>query len=187
MELHKTDTHLGMAVNTPREAEFFLNALHEHHTVLEWGSGASTFAIAKKVKRVCSIEHNRDWFNELIDQMPGNVHLCYVPQNSEPQPGHDGTRKEFYDYIQKAIQLADIYGKFDIIFIDGRARVACAEICHLIGHKDTQVFVHDYDHPNPKYKRTEYQPIEELHLDRLNGEFTMHRFKIKKLNNDGPF
>jgi hypothetical protein len=34
-----------------------------------------------------------------------------------------------------------------VIFIDGRARVGCASICKKLGHKDTIVFIHDFERP----------------------------------------
>lgn len=169
-----------MTVNNQAEQDYFINSLKDTDVVLEFGSGASTNFIAKHVKKVFSIENNHDWFVKVSSRIMPNVHLEYVEQNADPAPGHDGTKEEFHDYIQKAIQLADRYGKFDVIFIDGRARVACAEICQLIGHKDTKVFIHDYNHPNPQYTRTEYFPAEEF-LERVGGEFTMWQFKIKAL------
>ena len=51
--------------------------------------------------------------------------------------------KEEYLNILKIIPRLKKYSN-DIILIDGRARVACASKCHLLGHKDTLVFFHDF-------------------------------------------
>lgn len=169
-----------LTVNNQEEEDFLLSRLKPEHKVLEFGSGSSTIEIAKHVKHICSIEHHSEWFERVMQQLPPNAHLCWVPQNSEPEPGHDGTKKNFNDYVQKSIELCDKYGPFDVIFIDGRARVACAEICEKIGHKDTLVFIHDYNHPNPQYLRDEYFEAEQW-LERVDGEFTMWLFKIKAL------
>lgn len=176
-------TPFCMTVNTQAEADFFIKHLKPEHRVLEWGSGASTIEIAKHVKQVFSIESNLDWFGKIVGKLPDNAQVFYVPFNTEEAPGHDGTYEEYKNYVDIGINLAQNHGKFDIIFIDGRARVACAAICEQIGHKDTLVFIHDYNHPNPKYLREEYFPAED-HLNRLDGELTMWKFNIKAFDKE---
>lgn len=175
----------SMTVNNQEEADFFLKHLKKNHTVLEWGSGASTIEIAKHVKKLVSIEHNESWYNKVSQEIPENVDLHYVPFNTEEDPGHDGTYEQYKDYVDKAVELSKQHGKFDVIFIDGRARVACAAICKQIAHKNTLVFIHDYNHPNPQYLRQEYFEAEE-HLNRLSGEFTMWKFAVKGMDEDAP-
>jgi hypothetical protein len=172
-----------MTVNTQAEADFFIKHLKPEHRVLEWGSGASTLEIAKHVKQIFSIENNLTWFGKIVGKVPDNAKVFYVPFNTEEGPGEDGSYEQYKDYVDAGIDLANNYGKFDVIFIDGRARVACAAICEQIGHKDTLVFIHDYNHPNPKYLRSEYFPAED-HLNRLDGELTMWKFNIKAFDKD---
>lgn len=173
------DNHYGMTVNNQEEADFFLNNLKPTDNVLEWGSGASTKTIAARVGHICSIEHNPEYFESIIKENIPHAHICLVEPNAQPGPGEDGSYDEFRDYVNKARELSEKYGKFDVIFIDGRARLACASICSMIGHAGTRVFVHDYDHPKEEYKRREYLPMEKHFLNREEGVFTMWRFNIK--------
>lgn len=170
---------LKMMVNNYEEQEFFLNHLHKDMRVLEYGSGASTLAIAPLVKELVSIEHNEEWYRKMAAQVPENVLLYFMKPDSEPKPNYDdGTYEDFKSYIELPLILTEKRGKFDVIFIDGRARVGCASICKLLGHKDTLVFIHDFNHPEEKWRRPEYYEAEK-YLERIDGVFTMWKFKIK--------
>lgn len=82
MDLTKFNGHqFGIEANTKAEADFLLNQLKPHHIVLEWGSGASTITIASKVKKVYSIEHNLEWFNEMGKCLPKNAEMAFVRPN----------------------------------------------------------------------------------------------------------
>jgi len=171
-------SELKMMVNNLQEQEFFLSHLTKDMRVLEYGSGASTLAIAPLVKEVISIEHNTDWYNDTKSKMPGNVKLFMVPCNKEPDPSYDdGTLDDFKDYVVHPTSFA-AEQPFDVIFIDGRARVACAEVCKFLGHRNTLVFIHDFNHPEEKWRRPEYYAVEK-YLERMDGVFTMWKFKIK--------
>lgn len=194
-----------MMVNNQEEEDFFLSHLTKDMRVLEYGSGASTLAIAPLVKELMSIEHNEDWYRNISAQAPANVKLYFMKPDSEPKPEYDdGTYSDFESYIelplilskvragiikanregnQSAIKLltshiSHLTHGFDVILIDGRARVGCASVCHLLGHKDTLVFIHDFNHPVEKWRRPEYYEAEK-YLERIDGVFTMWKFKIK--------
>lgn len=169
----------GLETNNQEEADFFLKHLQPHHTVLEWGSGVSTKTIASKVNAVHSIEHNMEWFNIVNKQLPQNAKLYLATPNATEGPGEDGNYQQYSDYVEKALEISYNQNKlFDIIFIDGRARVECAKVCKNIAHKDTLIFIHDYNHPDEKYRRNEYYEAEK-HLERVDGVFTMWKFKLK--------
>lgn len=173
------DQNYGMETNTKAEAEYFLNHLKPEHIVLEWGAGASSISIAKRVKKVYSIEHNGPFCEKIKPLLPDNVTLHFVPYNSEEGVGEDGNYDEYKDYINKAIEISTAENiKFDIILIDGRARVECAKICKELAHENTIIFIHDYNHPDPKYTRKEYYQAEQ-YLEKLDGEHTMWKFKVK--------
>lgn len=129
------------------ESDLLLNSLHPTHHVLEWGSGASTLEIADKVNSIVSVEHSREWFNQLAK--PPNLILILAEPNSDFVEGEtDGTYSQFKTYIHAPLN----YGPFDVILIDGRARVECAKICCKISKPETMIFIHDFD-------RKEYAPI----------------------------
>ena len=75
---------------------------------------------------------------------------------------------EFKDYIESPIE----YGPFDIILIDGRARVSCSSICKLLSHENTIIFIHDFHRP-------EYQEALK-YLELIDSVKTMSKFKLKK-------
>lgn len=168
-----------MMVNCQEEEDFFLSHLKPNMRVLEYGCGTSTMAIAPLVKEVVSIEHNKDWYRRMADQVPDNIKIYFMPCDMEPTQDYtDGTYEDFKSYIELPIILNEKKEKFDVIFIDGRARVGCAEVCSTLGHKDTLVFIHDFNHPDEKWRRNEYYNAEK-YLQRIEGIFTMWKFKIK--------
>lgn len=152
------------------ESDFFLSHINENHIVLEWGSGDSTVEIAKRAKKVISIEHQEEWFKKVCPTLPINAELhLKKPNLPYVEGGHDGTYDQFKDYCDFPVSLE----KFDIIFIDGHARVDCAKMAIKLSHDNTLIFIHDFF-------RKEYQPILEL-LDKVSSEDSMFMFKIKKL------
>ena len=150
------------------EQNFFISHLNDDLRVLEYGSGSSTEEISKKVKEVISVEHQEHWHNKLINQNLKNCKLLLEKPNLPYTEGiTDGTYEEFKNYIESPLD----YGLFDIILIDGRARVSCADFTKKISHKKTLIFVHDFN-------RQEYQEINNL-LEHVQTVGTMAKFKIK--------
>lgn len=161
MELNKMFT-------SKNESDFFLSKLKPEHYVLEYGSGSSTTEIAQKVKQVVSIEHQEDWYLKIKNTLPSNVELILSkPNMSYEEGGHCGTYEEFETYVNSPVNR----GPFDIIYIDGRARVECAKLCSKMATKDTLIFIHDFD-------REEYQSILSI-LEYVEHVETMYMFKIK--------
>lgn len=151
------------------EEIFFLSHLNDTTIVLEFGSGESTIEISKKCKKIVSIEHQKEWYDFLINKIPSNCSLILKEPNLEYVEGKtDGSIEEFYDYVNSPVSL----GPFDIILIDGRARVSCCSICSKLAHENTIIFVHDFE-------RVEYQLcLDYLELIEIKGK--MAKFKLKK-------
>lgn len=149
------------------EPEFFLSHLRKKHKVLEYGSGESTLEISNRVSEVVSIEHDHTWYKKLLEKKPDNVTLLF----KQPSMGYieglnDGTYDQFKHYITAPLE----YAPFDIILIDGRARVECAKLCKELGHEETNVFIHDFH-------REEYKEANK-YLKQTGGVGTMARFDI---------
>jgi hypothetical protein len=117
-----------------------IDAVQEHLKLLgggarvfEFGSGASTVWLGRRAADVYSVEHDESFAEimrrVLVDaDIIDTVHLIEAPPtiSSEPQvrsgrPGED--ELDFSGYVDALAQLG---GKFDVICVDGRARVACA-------------------------------------------------------------
>lgn len=62
----------------------------------------------------------------------------------------DGTKEEFWDYVG-AVSFFNV-STFDAVFVDGRARVACAEAALLYMSQKSVLFIHDWE-------RDYYRPI----------------------------
>lgn len=99
--------------------------------VLEWGSGASTVWLARRCRRVDSIEHDVAWAESMRRVLPDNVVLHVVPPvDARTRLTRDvvGSAKrgfEGLDFAAYVAQARRIPGDFDLIVIDGRAREAC--------------------------------------------------------------
>jgi len=179
-----SSNNLKMEVNNQGEEDFFLSHLRPNMRVLEFGSGISTITIAPLVKELVSIEHDSKWYAKTKSMLPNgsNVTLCYIAPNQPPtQDYDDGTYEDFKNYVPNALVLVE---KFDLVFIDGRARVACAEQSakHYLKPGGI-IIIHDIMHPNPKYRRYEYDKVLDF-LEHVDGVFAMHSFKVKGTNNE---
>ena len=132
--------------------------------VLEYGSGNSSLEIANIVKSLLTIEHDATWYNIVKRALPLNASIIFKPPTSLKW-GTDGTYEQFKEYIESP------KGIFDVIIIDGRARVGCAEYCKNIANENTVIFVHDY-------QREEYKEIEN-YLQLIEVVDVMAKFKLK--------
>lgn len=162
------------------EEDFLFGLCKPHMTVLEWGSGLSTLAIAPLVKSVVSIESHFKWAVEMKAKIPKNVDLHYIEPNN-PDYQDDGTYEDFKDYIEFPKTLGT---KFDLIFIDGRARMECAKLSPELLAPNGVIVIHDIFHPDHKWKRYEYD-IALQWLEHTGGIFTMHSF-IPKPKTEEP-
>jgi hypothetical protein len=97
--------------------------------VFEYGSGASTFWLARRATEVHSVEHHRGFGEMMQREMApyANVTLEIVEPVESPRPvipsakeGHDGL--DFEAYVGSVRRVP---GDFDLVVIDGRAREAC--------------------------------------------------------------
>lgn len=94
--------------------DFLKERLTNDMNVFEYGSGASTFFLAKRTKEVVSIEYDRKWYDTISKNLVSkaeNVQLHYTKLD-----------EEYPNAIKKYSQNK----KYDVIIIDGRERVKCA-------------------------------------------------------------
>lgn len=151
------------------EELFFLSHLNDEMNVLEFGSGDSTIEIANRCKKITSVEHQKQWYDYLINKIPSNCNLILKEPNLKYVEGiSDGSLEEFFDYVNCPVSL----GPFDIILIDGRARVECCSISSKLTHKDSLIFVHDFERP-------EYQPCLNF-LELIETKGRMAKFRLKQ-------
>ena len=152
---------------TEAESGLIFSYLIPTALVLEYGAGGSTKLIASKCKSITSIEHQPSWYEAVLETLPENASLLLrVPDLPYKEGKEDGSYEQFKSYIE-----APLGSTFDIVIIDGRARVACASICHFLCKSDGLVFIHDFE-------RTEYQAALE-YLDLISRVGKMALLKVK--------
>ena len=153
---------------TQQEEVFILNHLNSEFVVLEYGSGESTLIIQNLVKKLTSIEHNMDWYKDIKSKISNNVDIFLCEPDLPYLEGNDdGDYETFKTYINKGLE----YGPYDLVYIDGRARVGCA--LKIIPKLKTNalVFIHDF-------VRSEYQQILKIY-DLVEIVDTMAKLKLK--------
>ena len=189
-----------------KEKKFFLSHIEESHRVLEWGSGKSTLYLQDKVKKLISIEHDPKWYDELKDKLKESVEYILATPNipewenqfsivGEDEHGNtqidkniksdDGSFEDFCNYVAAPL-LAQRMGaisdeKFDIIFIDGRARVACAFMSMFLLKPEGKIFIHDFgpevNHPTLPYRV--YYDLVNNFLEPVDNVKSMYMFKVR--------
>ena len=132
-----------------------LDHLNKDTILLEYGSGISTLKLSRHVKFLHSIEHDSKWFEKvrlaILNGQIKNVNIYYLP----PEDKNDK-----YSYIDIDIQELNMeYGfklfssyinfadniKFTDVFLDGRARVHCANKVYEKMDNNSYLFMHDFD------------------------------------------
>jgi len=161
--------------NNKEEEQFLFSLLDSTMSVLEYGSGSSTKAIASRVKEIYSIEHDPDWFQKVFVDSPANSHIALKPRNKIEARGHDGTEGDYFDYIHFPKQLDK---KFDLILVDGRARVHCAKQALTLLKPNGSILIHDIFNPDAKCDRPEYWEVLNF-LHPIAGEYALWQFKPK--------
>lgn len=118
--------------------------------VLEWGSGGSTLWFADRLPAgatLTSIEHDTAW-HENTQRRIGkrqNVQLLLCPPSGSL--GRNATiDEEDPTHLHKYIHAVD-GRKFDVILVDGVARVACMEHAREILSPGGVIFLHDAHRP----------------------------------------
>lgn len=120
-------THPDRPWLTPKAVRFLELWLQPTDIVFEWGSGRSTLWLARRVKRITSLETDPAWFRTVQarakSQNLQNIELKLC-RNSESNPGD-------CDYVSA---IAETGEDFDLVIVDGptkRDLCALAALAHL--------------------------------------------------------
>ena len=114
------------------EVERWLASREDDVRAFEWGSGASTIWLARRVASVSSVEHHREFGTMIQEQLTAwpNATLEIVepvpsaaPAIGSAKEGHGGL--DFSDYVR---HIDTVGGTFGVIVVDGRAREACLTV-----------------------------------------------------------
>jgi len=85
-----------------------------YHTAFEWGSGASTPWLARRVRRLVSVEHHKEWHDRVQVKL-ARAGVDNVDYRLVPESQYASAIDEFPD------------GHFDLILVDGLFRDATLE------------------------------------------------------------
>jgi hypothetical protein len=92
--------------------KFIEPRLNKEFLVFEFGSGNSTLWYSKRIKKIVSVENNKNWYDLISLRIPSNVKLIFQELKYKG------------DYSKSAMNAKE---KFNIIIIDGRDRVNCVK------------------------------------------------------------
>lgn len=113
------------------QVDDWLRSRHVPARVFEYGSGASTVWLARRVAEVHSVEHDADFARLMAGALAGHPHAtvrvvegvhCAAPATPSAKEGYGGL--DFTSYVGA---IDDVPGSFDLVVIDGRARSACLQ------------------------------------------------------------
>jgi predicted O-methyltransferase YrrM len=127
-------------------------ALNEARLVVEYGSGASTVHIGKRLEnwgRLVSIEHDREWYEKiqfvLTEEKLDNVdHILREPETGPPtqlyQRFSERHLRQYIEAPKKRLQP----GSVDLAFVDGRQRINCALAMVSLLKPGGFLMIHDF-------------------------------------------
>ncbi len=114
---------------------WLLETLRPDAKVFEWGSGGSTLFLAARVAELVSVEHDAGWHRRIGAILEARrVRNCrHVLAEPEPaseatEPRYLSSRRRYKDQsFESYVRIVDAWpdGHFDLVFVDGRQRVAC--------------------------------------------------------------
>lgn len=148
---------------------------------LEFGSGGSTFlAILHSSVRAISVESDEKWIeylkgwkviNEAIERGALEFISVDIGRTGEWGVPIEMEKKSLFPHY--SAQVFEKHTDFDIVFIDGRFRVACLLQTLLHCPKHTKILIHDFNN------RAFYHQILEF-VDFVDTCDTLAEFKVKQ-------
>jgi precorrin-6B methylase 2 len=117
---------------TFRAVAWLRRYLQPRMQIFEYGSGGSTPFFARRVEHVVSVEHDPEWYARTEERLRslGLDNCTYVLRPAQPganerfastDPAYRGLN--FEAYVKTIAGYPD--RRFDLVSVDGRARVAC--------------------------------------------------------------
>ncbi|GAA2064513.1 class I SAM-dependent methyltransferase [Williamsia deligens] len=114
--------------------------------VYEYGGGGSTLWLCDRGAQVITVEHDADWAKVLRDVIPDGATVKFIPPAASGAVSSKSTPGVFYDdYVQSIRDHAD--RSFDLVIVDGRARVSCVQEAACKVRKGGALLLDDSDRP----------------------------------------
>ena len=133
------------------DIKMFYKYLDKAKVFFEYGSGGSTFqaSIRSNIKKIYSVESDKGWYNKVKKQITNKkLNYIYNEMDTQPnnwgQPGPKSTPSQKINYSNHMRNISQEEQKrIDLIFIDGRFRVACCLKCFDIIRQDCLIALSD--------------------------------------------
>jgi hypothetical protein len=120
--------------------EWLESYLKPEMTVFEYGSGGSTVFVARRVRKLISVEHDPQWYRAVVEALAGHGILNCEYELVEPEPIPSGEMPQygcrsytstteryrgltFEPYVRRIDRRTD--DSLDLVLVDGRARASC--------------------------------------------------------------
>jgi predicted O-methyltransferase YrrM len=134
------------------EIVHLMKYINRNTELLEIGGGGSTIFLSKFVKKIVTVEHNKEWAGKMFSVLQKSrknnwtLHIAEpnFPQQHPFQPAQPG---QFDRYINHIRSLDEV---FDVILIDGRDRVRSVEATVDKLKRGGYMIIHDFWN-RPKY------------------------------------
>ena len=141
---------------TDTDRKHLLNAICEaKHGYIEYGMGESTSMLIANRPELpsCSVESDRDFLMAWRDAQPESykqsnhvaVHAFIGPTKGWGYPANDRFRHLWPAYCMLPFAISEQACNADVVFVDGRFRVACALNALLSITRNFTLLVHDFN------------------------------------------
>ena len=134
------------------DKDMFYKYLDKASVYFEYGSGGSTYqaSIRNNIRKIYSVESDIEWQTTLIKTIR-SYNITYIFNEMDTQPknwGHPGKNSTLIQRINYSNHIRNISNeeqkKIDLVFIDGRFRVACCLKCFDIINDSWYIIFDDF-------------------------------------------
>ena len=133
------------------DARMFYKYLNKANVYFEYGSGGSTYqaAIRDNIRKIYSVESDKQWQNKLKRELKKDVAYIFNEMDTQPNTwGHPGKNATDIQKISYSNHMKDLTKsereEIDLVFIDGRFRVACCLKCFDIINSNCLIAFDDF-------------------------------------------
>ena len=149
-------------IDSENVARMICKLVHNSTRVLEWGSSGVSLFFSKFVKSWDTIEHDKKWAAIIGRRINGLPHVNLHLTNHMWNGRGDGTASQFREYINTPLAWKR---KFDVVVVNGRARVDVARTVvskGLLVPQTGRVVIFNWERPAYKEVLKEYVVLEEV-------------------------
>lgn len=137
---------------SPNDMKMFYKYLDKSIVYFEYGSGGSTYqaSIRSNIQKIYSVESDIEWQHKL-KQNTKHPNITFILNEMGTQPnnwGHPGKNSTNLQKINYSNHIKTLnkeeQNSIDLVFIDGRFRVACCLKCFDIINSDCLIAFDDF-------------------------------------------